>query len=63
MDEAIATAWDVSAGRAGRGRYQAVVKGSEVVREGQAKAPRPSQRNGAGEAQLRQWARFTPPAG
>ena len=63
MDEAIADALDVSAGRVGRGRCQAVAEGPEAVREHPAKAPRRSTLDGAGEAQLLQWAQSTPPAG
>ena len=62
-DEEIAAARDVSAGRVGRGRRQAVAEGPEAVRERRAQAPRSSRRDGAGEAQLLQWAQSTPPAG
>ena len=56
-------ALDVAAGTVGRWRRQAVAKGPEAALERQAKVPRPSRRDGAGEAQLLQWAQSTPPAG
>ena len=62
-DEAVADALDVAAGTVGRGRRQAVVKGPEAALKRQAKAPRASRLDGAGEAQLLQWAQSTPPAG
>ena len=62
-DEAIAAALDVSAGSVGRWRRQAVTEGPEAVLERQAKAPRRSRLDSAGEAQLRQLVRSTPPAG
>ena len=62
-DEEIAAALDVSAGRVGRWRRPAVTEGPEAVRERQAKVPRRSRLDGAGEAQLLQWAQSTPPAG
>ena len=62
-DEAVAAAWDVAAGTVGRGRRQAVAQGPEAALQRQAKAPRSSRRDGAGEAQLLQWAQSTPPAG
>lgn len=62
-DEAIAAALDVSARSVGRWRRQAVEEGPEAVRERRAHAPRPCQRDGAGEAQLLQWAQSAPPDG
>ena len=62
-DATIAVALDVSARRVGRWRCQAVEAGPEAVRERRARAPRPCQRDGAGEAQLLQWAQSAPPAG
>ena len=62
-DAVIAAALDVSARSVGRWRRQAVEAGPEAVRERRAHAPRPCQRDGAGEAQLLQWAQSTPPDG
>ena len=62
-DEAIADALDVSAGSVGHWRHPAVAEGFEAVRERQAKAPRSSRLDRAGEAQLLQLAQSTPPAG
>ena len=55
-DEAIA------AGTVGRWRRRAVVDGPEAALERQAKAPRSSRLDRAGEAQLLQLAQSTPPA-
>ena len=62
-DETIAVALDVSARSVGRGRRQAVEEGPEAVRERRARTPRPCKLDGAGEAQLLQWAQSAPPAG
>ena len=62
-DEAIAAALDVSARRVGRWHRQAVEKGLAAALERQAKTPRFSCLDGAGEAQLLQRAQSTPPAG
>ena len=47
----------------GRWRRLAVAEGPEAVLEHQAKVPRASRLDGAGEVQLLQWAQSTPPAG
>ena len=62
-DEAVADALDVAAGTVGRWRRQAVAKGPEAALERQAKAPRSSRLDGAGEAYLLQLAQSPPPAG
>ena len=54
---------DVASGSVGRWRCQAVAKGPEAALERQAKAPRSSRLDRAGEAQLLQLAQSTPPAG
>ena len=61
-DEAVADALDVSAGSVGRWRCQAVAEDPEAVLKCQAKTPRSSRLDGAGEAHLLQWAQSTPPA-
>ena len=50
-------------GRVESGQHQAVAEGPEAMREHRTQAPRSSQWDGAGEAQLLQWAPSTPPAG
>ena len=53
---------NVAAGTVGRWRCQAVAEGPEAALERQAKVPRSSRLDGAGEAHLLQLAQFTPPA-
>ena len=62
-DAAVAAALDVSAGSVGRWRRQAVAEGSAAAMARRARAPRPGQLDGAGEAHLLQLAQSTPPAG
>ena len=62
-DAAGAAALDVSAGRVGRWRRQAVAEGPAAVMVRRVPAPRPGQRDGAGEAHLLQRAQSAPPAG
>ena len=62
-DAAVADALDVSAGRVGRWRRQAVAEGPAAVMAHRAQAPRPRKLDGAGEAHLLHLAQSAPPAG